>query len=107
MKRISLALLLLLTLAGEARADNAANKLGRGIGNIFFGWGEFFRQIEIAQNEQGTTVGLFSGLAQGAVWTVGRTGMGVLEVATFFIPGYENYEPIMEPEFVFTDVGKT
>ena len=60
-------------------ATAAAGKLGRGIANAAFGWVELFRQPAINKNP-------WEGVGRGIVDTIGRTGSGVLEAATFIIP---------------------
>ncbi len=60
-------------------AKAAAGKLGRGIANAAFGWVELFRQPAINKNP-------WEGVGKGIVHTIGRTGSGILEAATFIIP---------------------
>ena len=60
-------------------AKSAAGKLGRGIANGAFGWVELFRQPAINANP-------WEGVGKGLVYTIGRTGSGILEAATFIIP---------------------
>src|SRR3990167_6013545 len=60
-------------------AEAATGKLGRGIVNAGFGWVELLRQPAINDNA-------WEGVGRGLVHTIGRTGSGVLEAATFLIP---------------------
>lgn len=87
------------------KQDDAFTKFGRGVGNVLFGWAEIGRQIQIGWLEHGHTRGTVEGALRGSVWAVGRTVVGVYEVATFPFPGKENYGPILEPEFVLDEVG--
>ena len=60
-------------------AKSAGAKLVRGVSNAGLGWVELFRQPAINQNK-------WEGVGQGVIHTISRTGSGVLEAATFFIP---------------------
>lgn len=62
--------------------ESAFGKLGRGLTNVAFGWYELFRQPQINENH-------WEGVGRGVVHTIGRTGSGILEVATFLIPQAE------------------
>ena len=77
---------------GLAESDNyakaAAGKLSRGIANAGFGWVELFRQPAINKNP-------WEGVGRGFVHTIGRTGSGVLEAGTFFIPAAKI--PLLSP----------
>lgn len=73
----------LCSLCENAQSDSygkaALGKLGRGVANTALGWVELFRQPWINENR-------FEGLGKGLVYTVGRTGSGILEVVTFPFP---------------------
>jgi putative exosortase-associated protein (TIGR04073 family) len=60
-------------------AQAAGAKLFRGLTNAALGWVELLRQPVINDNK-------WEGLGHGVVHAIGRTGSGILEVATFFIP---------------------
>ena len=66
----------------------AGGKLGRGVANAAFGWVELLRQP--ALNENG-----WEGVGRGIVHTIGRTGSGILEVATFIVP--QAKIPLLDP----------
>lgn len=62
-----------------------ADKLGRGFTNSAFGWAELFKNLVNEPTQKGwmyAPVGLIKGVGH----TVGRTVLGGLEFATFFIP---------------------
>ena len=63
-------------------AEAAVGKLGRGLANTALGWVELFRQPYINENH-------WEGFGKGLVYTVGRTGSGILEVVTFPFPKLE------------------
>jgi len=83
--------------------EKALTKLGRGLSNIMFGWGEipmtFDRNVK-----KGKPFAYLFGVAPvlGSARAVMRTGTGVFEVVTFpFSDRDVNYEPILEPEYIF------
>ena len=83
--------------------EKALTKLGRGLSNIFFGWAEipvtFDQQIK---GKKSLTHLLGVGTVLGTARAVIRTTVGVFEVVTFpFSTPERNYEPILEPEFLF------
>lgn len=60
----------------------ALAKLTRGIANAGLGWIELLRQPVINENK-------WEGVGMGVIHTIGRTGSGVLEAVTFFVPQAE------------------
>ena len=84
----------------------AAGKLGRGLGNVFTGWLELPLNIQRYMGPHDQATGLFTGIVVGLVRAVGRTGAGVYETATFFLPYPEHYEPILPPLEYFTEEGR-
>jgi putative exosortase-associated protein (TIGR04073 family) len=77
-------------------------KLGRGLANIFGGWAEIPKEF-YARSKDSDTLGaiLFTAPVVGIAKAVGRTAVGFFETATFFLPIPADYEPIVEPEYVF------
>ena len=89
-----------------SRTDSAAGatrKLGRGLANTGFGWIEFFKGIQSVGEEKGFWAGVTWGPLYGALNAARRTAVGVGETFTFPSPGPNNYEPVLEPEFVLDD----
>lgn len=85
------------------RFEKSLTKLGRGLSNIMFGWAEipltFDRKLK-----EGKPFGYLFGVVPvlGTARAIMRTGTGVFEVVTFPVTDKEiNYEPILEPEFLF------
>ncbi len=76
--------------------NGAIGKLGRGLSNAALGWIELFRQPAINENH-------WEGVGRGIVDTIGRTGSGILEVATFLIPQAEI--PLPNPSCPFEMMG--
>ena len=98
---ISLIVISIVSTSQPVYADNAGEKLVRGIGNIFSGWLEIPLNIYEESVEETPFVGMTLGLVKGIGKTVARTCTGFYETFTFPIPFPENYESIIKPEFVF------
>lgn len=75
--------------------DLAATKLGRGVVNTVAGWLEIPATMERRYREDDTGTSIFVGAATGAVRAVMRTGVGVYETLTFWLPYPENFKPIL------------
>ncbi len=72
---------------GQFESEMSA-KLTRGVTNILFGWTELVRTPTqwAAQTEHGFVSSVFVGIPYGIVRMMGRTLVGVYEVATFYAP---------------------
>jgi len=101
--------------AGEDRVDEmlgrynlhpAFEKLGRGASNALGGWLEIPLNIQQRYTEQDTGGSLFTGVVYGVVKGVVRTGVGVYEAVTFFLPYPENYAPILPTLPYFRKAGR-
>lgn len=90
-------------LASESvcHAEDAFNKLGRGVANAFTGWIELPKSVYTKSNEQNAVSGATVGLAEGVGMAIIRTGAGIFDVITFPFPVPEKYKPVLEPEYVF------
>lgn len=88
-------------IAGDLNySTGAGKKLGRGIGNLAFGWIEIFKGIQDVGKEHDPVAAVTWGPIYGIGNAVGRTAAGVYEIATFPIPAPAHFEPLVEPEFV-------
>lgn len=85
------------------KGHNALRKLGRGLANIAFGLVEVPNQVTKTTSEHGGGAGITYGLGKGLLRWVGRTLVGVYEVATFPAPLPKGYKPLMKPEFPIED----
>lgn len=108
MKSVKILVLLLvvifvLGMATHSYAQDPAKKLGRGLANILTGWVELPKNIYETSVEENVLAGLTMGLAKGIGMTIVRTGAGVFETVTFPFPIPEDYKPVLEPEFVFSE----
>ncbi|MEN6625094.1 MAG: exosortase system-associated protein, TIGR04073 family [Candidatus Sumerlaeia bacterium] len=78
-------------------------KFARGFANVLLCPAEIpnqmFQEAYKTSPVTGMIVGLFKGVAKGGA----RLGVGVWEMATFYFPSYNNYQPIVEPEVVFQE----
>jgi putative exosortase-associated protein (TIGR04073 family) len=76
-------------------------KLGRGLVNTLTGVVEIPKKVYMISKDDNVLLGLTWGLVKGAAVGLLRTACGVYETLTFPIPAPADYEPIMDPEFVF------
>ena len=103
------ALTLLIALLG-ARADaaepmeagKAFTKLTRGFVNIVTGWVEIPKRVQETTQESGALAGFTWGLLRGLGYGFTRTAAGGYELFTFPFPAPPGYEPVIQPEYVFT-----
>ncbi|MFH1655789.1 MAG: exosortase system-associated protein, TIGR04073 family [Candidatus Omnitrophota bacterium] len=85
-------------------ADNAAQKLARGAGNVLTSIFEIPKQIDTEwKASNNAAIGISAGLVKGALYTIGRIVSGTYDILTFPIDSPKNYEPLMKPDFVFDD----
>ena len=90
-------------MASQCYAQDPAKKLGRGLANVLTGWVELPKNIYDTSVEENVLSGLTMGLAKGVGMTIVRTGAGIYETVTFPFPIPEDYEPVLEPEYVFSE----
>jgi putative exosortase-associated protein (TIGR04073 family) len=102
---LTAAAVLALSLGVPASADNAVDKLGRGLANVLTSPIEVVQGMSDVNEEHGMIAGATIGTLQGVVNLVKRAGVGLFEIVTFPIPIPGDYGPILtEPEF-FLDKG--
>lgn len=83
--------------------EKSLTKLGRGLSNIFYGWAEIPLTFDRDLKKGKPFAHLFAvspvlGMARALI----RTGTGVFEVVSFpYSDKSVNYEPILEPEYIF------
>ena len=78
-------------------------KLGRGIANVATCPLELIRTPSIAVANDGWLHGLPLGVLEGVWRTALRGVVGAYEIATFPVEVPEDYEPLLKPEFVFSE----
>lgn len=79
----------------RAHAYPAAEKLGRGLSNALGGWLEIPSTIEQRYARTDTFGSLLTGAVLGTLKGVVRTGVGVYEAVTFFLPIPPHFAPIL------------
>jgi putative exosortase-associated protein (TIGR04073 family) len=89
------------TVDAEGLVQDMSSKLNRGVFNVLTGWGEIPRQMIISGRDKGGWAVLPVGIPAGALMTVVRTGTGIFETGTFFIPISDSYGPLIDPAFVW------
>ncbi|GKS69279.1 putative exosortase-associated protein, TIGR04073 family [Nitrosomonas sp. PY1] len=90
------------TFASDSYFGNASEKLVTGFTNALTGWVELPKNIALTSRNEGPIYGATIGLAMGVMHTVGRSLVGVLDVATFFIPT----KPSVTPHFIWQDFSR-
>ena len=100
---IALVVIAVLGMTTQCYAQDPAKKLGRGLANVLTGWVELPKNIYDTSVEENVLSGLTMGLAKGVGMTIVRTGAGVYEAVTFPFPIPEDYQPVLEPEYVFSE----
>ena len=80
---------------GKYNMPPAFEKLGRGLANSLFGVLEIPISIQQRYTENDTVGSWFTGLGVGVFRALARTGVGVYETATFFLPYPEHFAPIL------------
>jgi putative exosortase-associated protein (TIGR04073 family) len=84
--------------------EKMGKKLGRGIVNVATGWVELPMNIyDTSVETNNPLMGMTYGTLKGIGMTVVRTGAGAYDVVTFLFPVPQDYEPILQPEFVFEE----
>lgn len=103
---------LVLCAAGPAWAEQETgallvNKLFRGIVNAATGWLEIPKQMSVTWQESGPSMGASWGFLKGIGYAVARSVSGAYEIVTFPFPIPEGYRPIMQPEYVLSDMSSS
>lgn len=81
----------------ESYLSRASGKFGNGIINVATGVGELPKGIYVESNAHGMAAGIPMGFFKGLFHMLSRTGMGTVEMLTFFIPT----KPMVNPPFVW------
>ncbi len=86
-------------MADDGYGTQVTNKLGRGLANAATGWIELPKNVVNTSNNSNVAVGITWGIVKGALYTVGRTVIGAVELVTFFIPS----DTFAHPGYVWND----
>ena len=84
-------------------AQDPMRKLGRGLANTVTGIVEIPKKVILISKNDNPVLGLTWGWVKGAAVGLLRTATGLYEIVTFPIPAPADYEPMIEPEFVFQE----
>ncbi len=77
-------------------------KLTRGAINTVTGWVEIPKRIQETSTDSGAFAGFTWGLMRGLGYGFVRTAAGLYECFTFPFPAPPGYEPVIQPEFVYS-----
>ena len=88
--------------AEEMESGRAVTKLTRGAVNLVTGWVEIPKRIQETSQTSGAAAGFTWGLLRGLGYGFIRTAAGAYEIVTFPFPAPPNYQPVIQPEYVFT-----
>ena len=80
---------------GRYNLQPSFEKLGRGLANALFGWLEVPLTIHKRYTPTDTGGSFLTGTARGVFKGLVRTGVGVYETVTCFLPYPEGYAPIL------------
>ena len=86
-----------------SRTDQALRKLGRGVANIATAPLELLRTPVFVSQREGYLAGVSVGMVQGAWRMIQRAGVGVYEIVSCYAENPPGVEPLMRPEFVWTN----
>ncbi|WP_411172458.1 exosortase system-associated protein, TIGR04073 family [Nitrosomonas sp. Is35] len=89
-------------IASDSYINNSAEKFSSGVANAVTGWVELPKNIILTSQKEGPAYGITVGLAMGIMHTVGRSLVGVLDAATFFIPT----KPSVNPPYIWQDFSR-
>ncbi|WP_293005083.1 exosortase system-associated protein, TIGR04073 family [Nitrosomonas sp.] len=83
--------------------SRAGTKIISGVANATTGWMELPKNMILwGQRDKNVVIGTAEGLLWGIFHTASRTGNGVLDLATFWLPTY----PAPDPLFIWDDFSK-
>ena len=89
--------------APQSRLQQPLRKVGRGVANILTAPLEIIRTSSLVTQRDGYIAGATVGVVQGAARALFREVAGLYEVVTFYTNEPNNYQPLISPEFVFTN----
>ena len=84
-------------------AGKGFTKLTRGFVNLVTGWVEIPKRIHETSIQSGAAAGFTWGLLRGIGHGFIRTAAGAYELVTCPFPAPPDYEPVIQPEYVFTE----
>lgn len=85
----------------EVTVGKMTGKLARGFVNVLTFLGELPKQIILTGRDEGFWAAISLGFLKGIGMSVVRLGAGLWDIAFFLSPWPENYEAILDPEYVW------
>ena len=76
--------------------EKAPSMFVRGLHNVAFGWVEILAQPVRHSKNAPLLFGTLTGLVMGPVMAITRTGSGLVDVLTFWVPGFNGW-PLSKP----------
>lgn len=89
---------LIIGMAAPSYAENAGDKLRRGLANFATGWVEIPTAMDKSIKESNPVFGIIVGAVKGTAKGIVRTAAGVFDTVTFPIPPYN--KTWVNPEFI-------
>jgi len=82
-------------------ANEPKDKLSRGVANILSALVEIPQNIDIEwKQSKNAGIGILTGFFKGLGWACARFGSGAWDVLTFAFPKPDNYNSVIQPEYV-------
>ena len=79
--------------AADSNFNRSADKLLYGITNVATGILELPKNVILYSQNNNPVYGITTGTLTGIMHTVGRTALGVLDIATFLVPSQPSVKP--------------
>jgi putative exosortase-associated protein (TIGR04073 family) len=89
-------------IASGSNFNASGERFVSGIANMATGWVELPKNVVLTGQKDGPIYGITVGLAMGLMHTVGRTLVGALDVATFWMP----LKPSVNPPYIWEDFSR-
>lgn len=88
--------------AQPSDSPTAFMKLTRGLINTVTGWVEIPKRVAETSQADGAFAGFTWGMLRGIGYGFVRTAAGLYELVTFPFPAPPGFEPVIQPEYVFS-----
>lgn len=88
--------------ASDSYFNNSSERFVSGVANAATGWLELPKNIALTGQKDGPVYGGTVGLAMGIMHTVGRSIVGALDAATFWVP----LKPSVNPPYIWEDFSR-
>lgn len=88
--------------ASDSYFNTSGERFVSGVANAATGWLELPKNIILTGQKEGPIYGITVGLATGIMHTVGRSLVGALDAATFWVP----LKPSVNPPYIWQDFSR-